>query len=183
MTGMAGDFFAVLPAKHTLQLIMLSKLKTCSQLKQLLPRLKAAGKRVVFTNGCFDLLHVGHVHYLQKAKDCGDVLVIAVNSDSSVKSIKGEKRPLVAEDERAELLAALEMVDFVVIFDQPTPAEIIEDLQPDVLVKGGDWAPDKIVGRETVEAGGGFVKLIPPIQGASTTDIVGRIIQRYCGGN
>ncbi len=158
---------------------MLSKIKTRSQLKELLPRLRARGQRIVFTNGCFDLLHVGHVHYLQKAKDCGDVLVIALNSDSSVRAIKGKLRPLLPQGERAELLAALEMVDYVVIFDEHDPAQIIQELQPQVLVKGGDWAADKIIGRDIVEAAGGSVVLIPPIEGASTTDIIGTIVARY----
>ncbi len=162
---------------------MLNKIKTRSQLKELLPRLRARGQRIVFTNGCFDLLHVGHVHYLQKAKDCGDVLVIALNSDSSVRAIKGNLRPLLPQGERAELLAALEMVDYVVIFEEHDPAQIIQELQPQVLVKGGDWAADKIIGRDIVEAAGGSVVLIPPIEGASTSDIIGKIVARYGKGN
>ncbi len=162
---------------------MLNKIQTRSQLKETLSQLKSKGQRIVFTNGCFDLLHVGHIRYLQEAKNRGDVLVIALNSDSSVRAIKGELRPLICQQERAELLAALEMVDYVVIFDELDPAKIIQELQPHVLVKGGDWAPDKIIGRETVEAAGGSVVLIPPIPGASTTDIVGRIIARYGAAN
>ena len=158
---------------------MLCKIKTRSRLKRLLPRLKAAGKKIVFTNGCFDLLHVGHAHYLQEAKNCGDVLVVALNSDASVRAIKGDKRPLIGENERAQMLAALEMVDYVVIFPEPDPGRIIRELQPHVLVKGGDWAPEEIIGRETVEAAGGKVVLIPPVPGISTSRIIKRIISRY----
>ena len=150
-----------------------------NQALQQIQQWRAENKCIVFTNGCFDLLHVGHVHYLQKAKDCGDVLVIALNSDSSVRAIKGKLRPLLPQGERAELLAALEMVDYVVIFDEHDPARIIRELQPQVLVKGGDWAADKIIGRDIVEAAGGSVVLIPPIEGASTTDIIGKIVARY----
>jgi len=138
-------------------------------------QLRAAGKRVVFTNGVFDLLHPGHVRYLQAARAEGDALIVGVNSDRSVRAIKGAGRPLTPENERAELLAALACVDAAVVFDQDTPAEIIRRIQPDVLVKGADWAADAIVGRDTVEARGGRVVRIPVEQGWSTTSIVAAI--------
>jgi D-beta-D-heptose 7-phosphate kinase/D-beta-D-heptose 1-phosphate adenosyltransferase len=134
-----------------------------------------AGQRVVFTNGVFDLLHPGHVRYLQAARAEGDALVIGVNSDRSVRVNKGSTRPITPEGERAEILAALAVVDAVVIFDDETPAEIIRALQPDVLVKGADWAADRIVGRDTVEARGGRVVRVPVEAGWSTSSIIQRI--------
>ena len=139
--------------------------------------LHAQGQRVVFTNGVFDLLHPGHVRYLQAARDEGDALVVGVNSDRSVRANKGTSRPIVPEHERAELLAALACVDAVVIFDEDTPADIIRRVQPDVLVKGADWAADQIVGRDTVEARGGKVVRIPVEPGWSTSNILARIRQ------
>ena len=136
---------------------------------------RAAGKKVVITNGVFDLLHPGHVRYLQSAKEQGDVLLVAINSDRSVSAIKGPARPLTPEGERAEVLDALACVDAVVVFDEETPAEIIGAVQPDVLVKGADWAPDRIVGRDIVEARGGKVVLMPVEQGWSTTSILEKI--------
>jgi D-beta-D-heptose 7-phosphate kinase/D-beta-D-heptose 1-phosphate adenosyltransferase len=136
---------------------------------------RRAGRRVVFTNGVFDLLHPGHLRYLQAARAEGDVLIVGVNSDRSVRAIKGPDRPITPEHERAEILAALSCVDAVVIFDDETPAEIIRAIQPDVLVKGADWAADAIVGRDTVEARGGKVVRIPVEAGWSTSAIVERI--------
>jgi D-beta-D-heptose 7-phosphate kinase/D-beta-D-heptose 1-phosphate adenosyltransferase len=136
---------------------------------------KRNGRRVVFTNGCFDLLHPGHIETLEKARSMGDALVVGVNSDRSVRWMKGTGRPIFPERERAEILAALECVDGVVIFDEPTPLEIIAVLLPDVLVKGGDWASDQIVGREEVEAAGGEVVSIPLVAGYSTTAILEKI--------
>jgi len=132
-------------------------------------------RRVVLTNGVFDLLHPGHVRYLRAARGEGDALIVAVNSDRSVRAIKGPTRPVTPEAERAEILDALACVDAVVVFDEDTPAEIIRAVQPDVLVKGADWAPDRIVGRDTVEARGGRVVLMPVEQGWSTTSIIDRI--------
>ena len=132
-------------------------------------------QRVVFTNGCFDLLHPGHVRLLERAASLGDVLVVGVNSDRSVRGLKGTVRPLLPESERAELLASLEAVDYVVIFDQETPLELIAGLLPDILVKGADWGTDKIVGREEVEAVGGKVASIPLEPGYSTTKILEQI--------
>ncbi len=136
---------------------------------------RAAGRCVVFTNGVFDLLHPGHVRYLQQARALGDVLVIGINTDRSVRANKGSGRPITPEAERAEVLAALECVDGVVIFDEETPLNIISELQPDVLVKGADWAHDAIVGRDIVEARGGRVVRIAVEQGHSTTGIVQKI--------
>lgn len=131
--------------------------------------------RVVFTNGCFDLLHPGHIRSLECARKLGDVLIVGLNGDASVRQLKGPGRPVIAERERAEILAALESVDAVVIFDDLTPLEVISLLLPDVLVKGGDWASDKIVGREEVEAAGGHVVSIPVVPGYSTTAILQKI--------
>ncbi|HKZ52490.1 MAG TPA: D-glycero-beta-D-manno-heptose 1-phosphate adenylyltransferase [Candidatus Acidoferrales bacterium] len=136
---------------------------------------KDNGRRVVFTNGCFDLLHPGHIRLLEQARALGDLLVVGVNSDGSVRVLKGEGRPLLPEGERAELLAALAAVDAVTIFDEPTPRELIAALLPDVLVKGGDWSPDEIVGRAEVEGAGGRVVTIPYIEGYSTSALIARI--------
>jgi rfaE bifunctional protein nucleotidyltransferase chain/domain len=148
-------------------------------LKETVQSLKKGGKKIAFTNGCFELLHVGHVQYLQAARAEGDILVVGVNSDHSVHQIKGPKRPVVPENERAEVLASLACVDFVSLFDEPDPLEIISSLLPDVLVKGADWAKDAIVGRDIVEAHGGRVVRIPLTQGASTTSIIEKILDSY----
>jgi len=130
----------------------------------------------VFTNGCFDLMHVGHVRYLEAARALGDLLVVGVNADASVRALnKGADRPIVPQDQRAEVLAALACVDYVVLFDEPDPDRLIAELQPDVLVKGGDWAPHQIIGRDTVEARGGTVTTIPLVPGVSTTSLVNKI--------
>ena len=139
------------------------------------------GKKIVFTNGCFDILHVGHVRYLREAKKKGDVLILALNSDRSVQAIKGDKRPIVPEEERADVMAALEAVDYVTIFEELTPLALIETLKPDVLIKGGDWEEEKIVGRDAVLSWGGQVAVIPEIKGASTTNIVEKIRTVYGG--
>jgi D-beta-D-heptose 7-phosphate kinase/D-beta-D-heptose 1-phosphate adenosyltransferase len=138
-------------------------------------RERRAGRKIVFTNGVFDLLHPGHVRYLQAARREGDLLIVAINSDRSVRANKGPERPITPERERAEILAALACVDATVIFDEETPAEIIRKIQPDVLVKGADWAADAIVGRDTVEARGGKVVRIPVETGWSTSSIIEKI--------
>ena len=148
-------------------------------MKEMVESLKKEGKKIVFTNGCFELLHIGHVRYLQAARAEGDVLVVGVNSDHSVRQIKEPKRPVVPENERAEVLASLACVDFVSLFDEPDPLEIIRSLLPDVLVKGADWAEDAIVGRDVVEAHGGKVVRIPLTLGVSTTNIIERILTNY----
>jgi D-beta-D-heptose 7-phosphate kinase/D-beta-D-heptose 1-phosphate adenosyltransferase len=139
---------------------------------------RAAGERVAFTNGCFDLLHPGHLALLEQARQTADRLVVAINSDASVRALKGPDRPLLPEVERAETLLALEPVDRVVVYDQPTPLEVIERLLPDVLVKGADWALDRIVGRETVETAGGRVVRVELVPGRSTSRLVERIRTR-----
>jgi len=151
------------------------KVKPSEELKTIVNRSKEEGKKIVFTNGCFDLIHVGHVRYLEKTKKLGDILIVGMNSDSSVRTIKGDSRPIIPEAERAEVLAALQCVDFVVIFDEPDPLSLISSLKPDVLVKGGDWSKDAIIGREVVESAGGRVILIPEIEGASTSNIIRKI--------
>jgi D-glycero-beta-D-manno-heptose 1-phosphate adenylyltransferase len=153
----------------------MGKIISQDELVQLTAREKRAGRRVIFTNGCFDLLHPGHVRCLAEARALGDVLVVAINSDRSVRGNKGPERPLVAEQDRAEVLAALASVDYVTIFDEPTPRELISRVLPSVLVKGADWALDQVAGREEVEAAGGCVISIPLAPGYSTTSIIQRI--------
>jgi len=153
---------------------MQSKIKN---LKEFIPARKKLKGKLVFTNGCFDLLHVGHIRYLQEARKLGDYLIIGLNSDKSVKKIKGSFRPIIPETERAEVLAALESVSFVVLFDEDTPYELISAIQPDVLVKGGDWKGNDIVGKDIVEAYGGKVLSLSYIQGRSTTDIIDKVLQ------
>ena len=148
---------------------------TLEELLEERERLRVADQKLVFTNGVFDLLHIGHVRYLRQARALGDALVVAVNSDRSVRELKGADRPLKSERERAEILAALRAVDYVTIFDDVSPRSVIARLLPDVLVKGGDYALDQIHGREEVEAAGGRVVSLPFVQGASTTEILDRI--------
>jgi D-beta-D-heptose 7-phosphate kinase/D-beta-D-heptose 1-phosphate adenosyltransferase len=138
-------------------------------------RLRADGKRIVFTNGVFDILHPGHLRYLQQARALGDALIVGLNADASVRRNKGPERPINPEHERAEILEALECVDAVVLFEEDTPAEIIRAIQPDILVKGADWAEDAIVGRDTVEARGGQVVRVPIEKGFSTTEIIRKV--------
>ena len=145
------------------------------ELRRVREDLRARGRRLVFTNGCFDILHVGHVRYLRQARTLGDALLVAVNSDRSVRALKGAGRPLLSEGERAELLAALSSVDFVTVFDDVSPRALIADLLPDVLAKGGDYALEEIHGREEVERAGGRVVSLPFVEGASTTNIIERL--------
>jgi rfaE bifunctional protein nucleotidyltransferase chain/domain len=145
------------------------------ELRRVRERLRGEGRRLVFTNGCFDLLHVGHVRYLGEARRLGDALLVAINSDRSVRALKGAGRPLMNEGERAEVLAALSAVDFVTVFDEESPRALIRELLPDVLVKGGDYSTEEIHGREEVEAAGGRVLSLPFVEGASTTSIIERI--------
>ena len=152
-----------------------AKIKSRQELKGILEQLKADGKEIVFTNGCFDLLHPGHVHYLEKAKAEGDVLVVALNSDASVRKIKGEDRPVLSEEDRCEIVSALGCVDFVTTFEEEIPQAIVEELIPHVLVKGGDWPVDQIVGRQIVESNGGRVISIDFEREFSTSDIIEQI--------
>jgi len=141
--------------------------------------LRASGQRLVFTNGCFDLLHVGHVRYLAAARLEGDALAVGVNSDASVHRIKGPRRPIVPEAERAEVLAALACVDFVTVFTEPDPLRVILAVQPAVLVKGGDWPEEAVIGAEEVKRNGGRVVRVPVVEGAGTSRIIDRILERY----
>jgi rfaE bifunctional protein nucleotidyltransferase chain/domain len=150
-------------------------------MKRIREELRASGEKLVFTNGCFDLLHPGHVRYLARARALGDRLVVAVNTDASVAKLKGRGRPLVPLGERMEVLAALEVVDYVLSFEEETPARVIREIVPDVLVKGGDWPKEKIVGRDTVESVGGKVLSLPFAPGYSTTTIIDRIVRRLGG--
>jgi rfaE bifunctional protein nucleotidyltransferase chain/domain len=151
------------------------KVRTLEELKKLVTDAKKTGKTVVFTNGCFDLLHRGHVHVLREAKARGHILIVAVNSDRSVSAIKGTGRPVMPETDRLELITAMEMVDYALLFDAPDPYTIIAALRPDVLVKGGDWSPQEIVGADLVRADGGKVASIPYLKGFSTTEIIEKI--------
>lgn len=154
---------------------MPGKVKSLDELKRIAEQARRNRKTVVFTNGCFDLLHRGHVHALREAKALGDILIVAINSDRSVKAIKGPDRPVLSESDRAELIAAMEMVDYVALFDEPDPYDLIRAVRPNVLVKGGDWGPDQIVGADIVEQDGGKVAVIPYLKGFSTTEIIERI--------
>ena len=150
-----------------------------SALKAIRLKLKASNKKVVFTNGVFDLIHAGHVDYLSKAKALGDILVVGLNSDDSVRRIKGDKRPILKQDERAFVLSNLKPVDYVVFFDEDTPEKLISEIIPDILVKGADWAVDKIVGKDIVEKNGGKVMNIKFVNDQSTSKIIDLIVQRY----
>ena len=154
------------------------KIKDLSSLKKEIEALKAQGKHIVFTNGCFDLLHPGHMRYLYAARQMGDFLVVAVNTDRSVKIIKGKTRPVQSQDERTELLAALSFVDAVVLFDEDTPLTVIQQLVPNILVKGGDWTEDKIIGADVVKKAGGVVKSLPFVTGYSTTALIEKMRDR-----
>ncbi len=161
----------------------MSKIFTRAELRHRLKRARRTGQRIVFTNGCFDLIHPGHIRYLRAAKRLGDVLVVALNSDSSVRRLKGPGRPLVAQRDRCEVVAALEMVDYVTVFSADTPYALIKALAPDVLVKGGDWKPDQIVGADLVRARGGTVRSLPFARGYSTTKLVRKAEVRSIGGS
>lgn len=156
-----------------------SKIKGLEEAKKEIDRLKSESKRVVFTNGCFDILHPGHTRYLYAARALGDYLVVAVNSDQSVRAIKGEGRPIQSQDDRTELLAALSCVDGIVIFDEDNPLKLIQYLMPHILVKGGDWKEDEIIGADVVKKAGGKVVRIPYISGFSTTEILKKIRKQH----
>jgi rfaE bifunctional protein nucleotidyltransferase chain/domain len=160
---------------HVTSMAVREKLKSLDELAAIAAAARAKGQTVVFTNGCFDLLHRGHVHILRQAKAAGDLLIVGVNSDRSVKSIKAQQRPILPETDRVELIAAMEMVDYVILFDDPDPYKLIAAIKPQVLAKGGDWSSDKIIGADIVEAAGGRVAVIPYLKGFSTTEIIERI--------
>lgn len=155
--------------------LMSRKILSHQELRNERERLRAGGKKLVFTNGVFDILHVGHVRYLQQARELGDALVVAINSDRSARELKGDARPLMNDNERAEILAALACVDYVTIFDDISPRALVAELLPDVLVKGGDYTVDQIHGREEVEAAGGRVVSLPFVKGVSTSKVIERI--------
>jgi D-glycero-beta-D-manno-heptose 1-phosphate adenylyltransferase len=155
----------------------MDKILLLDQLRQARENLRANGHTVVFTNGCFDLLHPGHVRYLQEARNLGDALIVALNSDRAVRELKGRARPILKENERAEVMAALACVDYVIIFDDISPRETIAALLPDILVKGGDWGVGQIIGADEVIAAGGMVKSLSFIPGVSTSEIIARIQQ------
>ena len=157
----------------------IDKIRTLQQTKEECVRLKASGGKTVFTNGCFDILHPGHTRYLFTARKLGDYLIVALNSDRSVRSIKGSKRPILNENIRAELISALGCVDSVLIFDEDNPLEMIRHLLPDILVKGGDWSEEEIIGADEVKEAGGEVKVIPYITGFSTTALINKILSLH----
>jgi len=154
---------------------METKIKSRNKLIPIIKKLKRKGRKTVFTNGCFDLLHVGHIHSFREAKKNGDILVVALNSDDSVRSLKGKGRPFISADQRAEILAAITYVDYVVIFEELDPLSIITELKPDVLIKGEDWAEGTIIGQEVVEAVGGKVIRVPLVKGMSTSHLIEKI--------
>jgi D-beta-D-heptose 7-phosphate kinase/D-beta-D-heptose 1-phosphate adenosyltransferase len=156
-----------------------TKIKNIDVMRRVADEARNRGQRIVFTNGCFDLIHFGHVKYLQKARSLGDLLVLGLNSDDSVRRLKGDKRPLIEQDERAHLLAALDCVDYVIIFDEDTPLNLIELVRPHVLVKGGDYTREGVVGHEQVESWGGRVELVEFVDGRSTSGIIEKIVERY----
>jgi len=158
---------------------MLSKIVKLENLLQKIDALRSSDKKIVFTNGCFDIMHVGHVRYLAAAKAEGDILIVGLNSDKSVKLIKGDKRPVVPQDQRAEVLSGMWFVDYITIFHEPDPLRLIQAIKPDVLVKGEDWLEDKIIGADFVKANGGRVIRVPMVHGISTSSIVENIKQ-YC---
>ncbi|MEW6375172.1 MAG: D-glycero-beta-D-manno-heptose 1-phosphate adenylyltransferase [Thermodesulfobacteriota bacterium] len=158
---------------------MKGKIKDIETLRRIIEELKAKGRKIVFTNGCFDLLHIGHIRYLEKAKALGDILVVGVNSDQSVRNLKGPNRPILPEEERAEIISGFGCVDYITIFDESTPLELISSLQPHILVKGGDWTKETTVGKEVVEKSGGEVVILPFIEGSSTSNLIETILKRY----
>jgi rfaE bifunctional protein nucleotidyltransferase chain/domain len=158
---------------------MSSKIVNLKELKKILTVKRKEKKKVAFTNGCFDILHYGHVKYLTQAKKMADILVVGVNTDSSVKKIKGKKRPINPLKHRMEVLAGLEAIDYLISFKETTPYRLIKEIKPDVLIKGGDWKPNEIVGKDIVEAYRGKVITLPYIKGVSTTNLIRKIVQRF----
>jgi D-beta-D-heptose 7-phosphate kinase/D-beta-D-heptose 1-phosphate adenosyltransferase len=156
-----------------------SKIVDARDLAGILKKLRKDGQSIVFTNGCFDLLHVGHIRYLTAAKNEGDLLVIGLNSDRSVTQIKGNRRPIISQSQRAEVLASLSIVDYVTLFDEPDPLQLIQLLKPTTIVKGADWKVGEIIGADYVKSRGGRVIRVPLVEGASTTEIIERIVKRF----
>jgi len=168
--------------KYVSSVNMLSKILELQDLIKVVHDLRKLGKKIVFTNGCFDILHVGHVRYLAAARSEGDVLVLGLNSDESVRSIKPENRPIVNQDQRAEVLAGLECVDYITVFNEPDPLKVITELKPDVLVKGADWIEKEIIGADIVKANGGKVVRVSVVPEVSTSRIIQRIVKSYQSG-
>ncbi len=164
---------------HRRSPLLKTKIKKLAELKSLACRLRKKGKKIVFTNGCFDLLHYGHVKYLAEAKRKGDILIVGVNSDASVKRIKGDKRPLTDEESRSGIIAGLESVDYVILFKEDTPLKIIDSLKPDILVKGADWDKKKIVGGSSILKNRGVVSTVKLAKGYSTTNIIKKIARLF----
>ena len=158
-----------------------SKVKTLEELKEIVKKLKSKNKKIVWTNGCFDILHVGHTRYLQEAKKQGDILILGLNSDTSIRRIKGKDRPIINEDDRAEVLSALSCVDYIIFFDSDTPIEEIKAIMPDIIVKGSDYKKEEVIGHELMDKAGGKVALIQLVDGKSTTNIIDKIIKKYNG--
>jgi len=157
----------------------ISKYITLKDLLEKLSQFRKQGKKIVFTNGCFDIMHLGHVRYLAAAKDKGEILIVGLNSDKSVNTIKGIKRPVINEDQRAEVLASLEYVDYIITFDEADPLKLIQAIKPDVLVKGADWQEDKIIGADFVKNHGGQVVRVPLVPKISTSSIIQKILKMY----
>ena len=155
------------------------KIKNIKQLRTTISHLKSRGRKIVFTNGCFDILHFGHAKYLEEAKNKGDILVVGVNSDSSIKKIKGDKRPVISEANRLKLIAALGSVDFAVLFKESTPLNLIKQLKPDILIKGSDWGKKDIVGSDIVSSYGGKVMTVKLVKGLSTTSLIKKIAKEF----
>lgn len=166
---------STLPTSLHVNAVDTAKIKTVHELEPLLREARSRGRRVVFTNGCFDVLHRGHLTLLRRARELGDVLIVALDDDASVRRIKGDARPVHTLNDRLEMLAALEMVDYVTCFANADPCGIIRDLSPDVLVKGGDWRREDVLGREAVEANGGEVVIVPRLPRYSSTELIERI--------
>ena len=158
---------------------MKEKIKERKEIRRIAEGLKAEGKRIVFTNGCFDLLHVGHVRYLEQAKALGDILIVGINGNHSVRGLKGPLRPILPVEDRAEILSGLGCIDYITVFDEPTPLELITLLKPHVLVKGGDWTKDEVIGSEVVEGLDGKVVLLPFVEGSSTSNLIETILKRH----
>jgi len=163
------------------KLTNVNKILSHEQLKDAVEKHRTEGKTIVFTNGCFDIIHAGHAHYLNEAKNLGDILIIALNSDASVRSIKGALRPIVPQDERAYVMASLEAVDYVTLFNEDTPLRLIEYVRPDILVKGGDWNEADVIGGKSVKESGGKVIIMSHLDGISTTNIIEKIKKAYTG--
>jgi len=159
--------------------LLKEKIKHLNALKKIIFKLKKKGKKIVFTNGCFDLLHYGHIKYLEDAKRKGDILIVAINSDASVKKIKGNKRPIVNQQDRLSLIAALESVDYAILFNEETPLKVIKELRPDILVKGADWDKKQIVGTDFVLSYGGRISTIRLTKGRSTTNLIKKIVEIF----